>query len=235
MNRTLTSIIKPELLICQPERGYRFSVDSLILADFVSSSRDSRIIDIGAGSGVISAVLASIYGYTDIISLELQSGLYGCLEETVRVNGLDGIVKTVQGDVRDYVPDEPFDAAVCNPPYRDPSTGRVPEGEEELKARFTVSMEPADIFRFVRSRLRNKGSMFICIDADLLPYMFVIGRENNLEPKRLRLCHNSIDTPAVLALIEFRKGGRPELRVEPPLIQRENGVYTSEMRRILGE
>lgn len=234
MNKTYDSIVRKDIVICQPEEGFRFSVDAVMLADFVKPSAKSKTIDIGSGSGVIAALIAKIKGYQDIDALELQENMFSCLTETVKINGLEDMVKPVLGDLRTYRPDFHYDAAVSNPPYRKESSGKIPPTLTERTARFNETMNLDDLFGFCKSFLKSGGSLSICIDSDLLADVFVIARKNRLEPKRMRLVHPDAGTAARTALIEFRRDGKAELLIEPPLIMRLNGEYTEEMRRITG-
>ena len=60
-------------------------------------------------------------------------------------------------------------------------------------------------------------------------------RENKVEPKRLRLVYPQIDKEPVLALIEGRKNGGDELKVEKPLVlYNSDGTYSDEMRENYG-
>jgi tRNA1Val (adenine37-N6)-methyltransferase len=233
MKTTYNHIVRKDIIICQPEDGFRFGGDALMLADFVRPSR-KRTIDIGSGSGVISALLAKVKGFVSIDAIELQENMFACLSETVRVNNLEGIVKPILCDMRDYRPDFHYDVAVCNPPYRKESTGKIPPTLTERTARFNETMSLENLFGFCRSFLKSGGSLFICIDSDLLTDVFDTARKNRIEPKRMRLVHPDVNTCARTALIEFRRDGKPELLIEPPLIMRINGEYTEEMRRITG-
>jgi tRNA1Val (adenine37-N6)-methyltransferase len=49
----------------------------------------------------------------------------------------------------------------------------------------------------------------------------------------MRLVHPTVDKEPSLVLIEFAKGGKPMIKVEPPLIiYLPNGEYTTEINEI---
>ena len=57
--------------------------------------------------------------------------------------------------------------------------------------------------------------------------------EAGLEPKRLRLVQHTAGSPPSLILIEGRRGGRPSLKIQAPLLLTdENGGESREIRRI---
>ena len=60
-------------------------------------------------------------------------------------------------------------------------------------------------------------------------------RDSGLEPKRLRLVHHRPGKPAVLVLLEARKGSGQWLEIEPPLlVEDETGAKTAEWKTIYG-
>src|SRR2546423_1974153 len=72
---TEDTILGGRLRIIQPRRGYRFSVDSILLADFAAPRRHHRVLELGAGCGVISVMLAATRHPREVVALELQPTL----------------------------------------------------------------------------------------------------------------------------------------------------------------
>ena len=48
-NETIDSFLNGKLQIIQSRQGYRFSVDALLLAEFVSVRSEDIVVDLGAG------------------------------------------------------------------------------------------------------------------------------------------------------------------------------------------
>ena len=60
-------------------------------------------------------------------------------------------------------------------------------------------------------------------------------KDRRLEPKRLKFVHPFADREANMVLIEAVRDGRPECRIEKPLIvYKEENVYTDEIYDIYG-
>ena len=56
-----------------------------------------------------------------------------------------------------------------------------------------------------------------------------------LEPKRMRLVYPNMEKEPSMVLIEGRRGGKPRITVEKPLIiYDENGEYTKEILETYG-
>jgi tRNA1(Val) A37 N6-methylase TrmN6 len=56
---TLDDILEGGLRIFQKKRGYRFSIDALLLTHFVRLKKGDYIVDLGTGSGVIAVIVAA--------------------------------------------------------------------------------------------------------------------------------------------------------------------------------
>lgn len=238
-DETLDALFQGKLKIIQTKRGYRFSIDAVLLAHFVKIDGSEKIIDLGTGNGVIPLILAFLYPAARITGLELQEEMVERALRSTDLNRLEQSVKIIQGDVRsvkNVFSPHGFDAAVCNPPYRETASGRINPDLERRIARHEIMGCLMDFLRAGYHLVRRGGRMSLVYPAtrmvDLLQAMRVAG----VEPKRLRLVHSFAGTVATLVLVEGIKGGRNELKVMPPLVvYTKERQYTAEMRAILGE
>jgi len=233
MEISFDTILEEKFCIVQPKHGFRFSSDPVYLSWFIRFRKNAQVVDIGSGSGIISVLLAGKKGFENIDAVELQPEMYDCLCKTVRESGMENVINTIQSDIKMYAPEKQYDIAVCNPPYKDPSTGRLSVIQTELNARFTTTMHVRDVFSFCRSRLKNSGSLYLCYDADLIADLFECGLEYGFEPKRLMpVCGDTGMRPKTV-LMEFVKNSGRGLVFEPPLLLKINGEPSKLAEKIL--
>ena len=88
------------LLCHQHRQGYRFSVDAVLLAHFVVPPKGARILDLGAGCGVVSLQLAYRHPSVFLSALEIQDTLVALCRRNVLANGFEERLTVVQGDLR---------------------------------------------------------------------------------------------------------------------------------------
>ena len=224
------SIIFPDLTICQPLEGFRFGIDSVVLAWFASVKTKDQVVDIGAGSGVISALLCRFRSPASVTAVEMQDEMYTCLEKTAELNPYG--IKTVQADIREYKPQKPFTFAVCNPPYRTEGTGYQSANSVKRTACFDNSMTIDDILSFCKSRLKFGSRLALTGDADRLAYFIEKCTTASFEPKRLMFLHPAPDKKAKLFFLESAYGGGSELLVEPPVYQ-EGNIFNKNYLKLL--
>lgn len=220
MQYTTDSIIDETIKICQPKlNGFRFGCDSVILAYFANMKSKWHVADVGSGSGVIGALCAKMYG-VNVTAIELQDIMFGCLNKTVELCGLQEKIITIQANIKDYRAKNRFDAVICNPPYRKIGTGKVSDSEEKRIARFSYEMDLDTLINFCRINLKQGGKLFFSYDGDMLAEAITKCTQNGLEPKRLRLVYPDIKTNAKLIILECVFGGGSEIIIEKPLFQK---------------
>jgi tRNA1Val (adenine37-N6)-methyltransferase len=223
--------------LLQSRSGYRFSLDSILLACFADVAPAVALADLGTGNGVVAILLAVRYPTITVTGVELQQPMLERARRNVRLNDLTDRVSLVHGDVQTIkriAKAESFEAVVCNPPYRKARTGRLNPNEEKQIARHESTAKLADFIAAGRFLLKAGGTMAFVYPAvrtiDLLHTM----RSADIEPKRVRLVHSFAGAKASLVLAEGVKRGRPGVIILPPLIIYEaDRNYSAEVQRML--
>ena len=233
---TVDPILDGKLNIIQKEKGYRFSVDALLLAHFVRLRKKDRLLELGAGSGVISLILARRWRCEGVVGVEIQADLHEAALRNTDLNGLADRVRMVHGDVREIgrlIAAQSFDAVVFNPPYRKIMSGRVnPEGQKAL-ARHEIAGRIEDFLKAAAWALKAKGSVFAIYPAARTAELFDRMRAVRLEPKRAAVVYSLAASEGEFVLAEGRKGGREAMKFLPPLVIYERtGEYSPAMREI---
>jgi len=242
MKETLNTLSIGNLQILQGESGYRYSLDPILLSRFVQIKKTARIVDLGAGCGILSLLLARLSDAEELIGIEIQSELAERAIRNVQLNNLQDRVQILPGDIRNIqnlLPVSSVDLVVSNPPYRPPGSGRIAQDSERATARHELSGGLVDFVAAAKWLLKNGGSFTVIYLAERLPELMMEMVVAGIEPKRLRMIHSRQGAPAKIVLLEGCKGGRPGLRVEKPLYLYEtDGAerdYTEEVLQIYGE
>jgi tRNA1Val (adenine37-N6)-methyltransferase len=214
----IDAILDGALKIIQSRHGYRFSVDALLLAEFVSLGPDDAVVDLGAGCGIISLLLARKAAVRCIVGLELQGELVCQAKRNVQLNGLEKRIAVIQGDLR-ALPLAPgcADVVVCNPPYRKGRSGRINPDPDKAIARHEIAMRLPDIMTAGKTLLKTGGKLALIYPANRLAEVVSSMRSRELEPKRLQVIFPDSESYGKLTMVEGRLGGNPDLTILPPI------------------
>lgn len=210
--------------LIQPEAGYRFGLDSLLLACFASCKPGDRVLDLGTGCGTVGLGLGleNIDKDLTVLGLDIQADMVAAANHNAQRLGLVHMYSARQGDVREYrcIPDirsESFDVVVCNPPYWRGNQGRQPKDWGRRRACFEESADAENFMQAAFYALKNKGRVNLVYLAERMAALLCVLAECRLEPKHLRLVHRAQKLPANRVLLTAIKGSRPGLLVHPPL------------------
>lgn len=228
-----------DIKIYQNRKGYRFSVDALLLYSFVNVKHADNIADLGTGSGIIGLLLGRKYSDAKVLLVELQESLYSLAEKNIVMNALQDRVEVALADIKDMKKGSllrQYDLVVSNPPFRKPATGLLNIGEEKAVARHELRLKLADLAEVASHLLKARGRFCMIFHPERLFEVIDILRKNRLEPKRIRFVHNDVNAVSKIVLIEAVKDGRAGIKVESPLFMyNKEGEYTAEVSEMYGK
>jgi tRNA1Val (adenine37-N6)-methyltransferase len=234
---TRDTILNGSITLIQPRHGYRFSVEAILLGRFARAKARDRVLELGAGCGVVSIMIALLCRPREVVAVEIQPSLAEMIKRNAAINRLQS-VRGICADVRSKkiggLAPASFDLVVANPPYRAAATGRESPDHGRRLARSESVNTLQDFVAAARRYARRGGRVAFVFAARRSAELISAMRTNQLEPKRIRFVHPQLEMPASVMLVEARAGGGIEAAVEPPLILYERpGIYTAEAQAIL--
>lgn len=197
----------------------RFNADALWLLAFLRLNTKDRAVELGSGTGVICVLGADNTG-ARFTGVERQARLVELSQRSAARNAQD--IRFVCADVADapaLLGHGVFTAAVMNPPY---FTSGEPSGNPARSlTRHDAGSSLAAFLSAAHALLKNGGKLFVIYPADALGELFAALSAHKFVPKRMKLVYTKAGKNALRVLIEAKKGGKPGLTVEPPLIVEE--------------
>lgn len=234
---TCDAFLGGRLKVKQHRNGYRFSLDSVLLADFARFKPGDRLVDLGAGCGIVALMTALLHPGLSAVAVEIQPELAALARANAADNRLADRVMVIEGDLRRLTRAAvgAVSHVLANPPYHRPGTGRVNPDDEKAAARHEILANLEDFIAAAR-RLLDLGGRFTAIYPAERSVDLICGlRQAGLEPKRLRPVHPHPGAPAGHVLLDAVRGTGPGLSVEAPLHVRESsaGPYSPEVAVML--
>jgi tRNA1Val (adenine37-N6)-methyltransferase len=229
-DETLDTFFNGELQILQKKKGYRFSVDAILLSQFARIRKDERVIDLGTGCGILPLLLSHTTRASSFVGVEIQRALAECARKNVVLNDLDSRISILEQDFRALkktFPPGSFDVVLSNPPYRRYRSGRINPSVERAVARHEIKGTLEDLTAVASYLLPPKGRCYVIFPALRTVDLFVALRDGKLEPKRLQFVYPRIEEEAKFVLTESVKTSGVELKIMNPLMLHESDMGKS--------
>lgn len=236
INERIDDLQRNGYKIIQDPGRFCFGMDAVLLSGFANVPAGGSMVDMGTGTGIIPILMAAKTEAAHLTGLEIQEESADMAERSVLLNKLQGRVDIVNGDIKNVeniFPRGQMDAVTCNPPYMTAGKGLANPDAPKAIARHEILCTLDDVVSAARYLLKSQGAFYMVHRPLRLVEIFSDMRKYGIEPKRMRLVYPYADKEPNMVLIEGRKGGKPELRVEKPLvIYEEPGKYTKEIYEI---
>lgn len=219
----------PNLKIYQYDNGFKFSMDSLLLAEFVDIRKnDEKIIDFCTGNSVIPIVLNWKY-HKKIVGIEIQKEIYdlGCL--SVKYNQMDNDIVLIHDNVKNinkYYSVGSFDVVICNPPYfAVHNMDFVNQSNLKKYARHELFIDLDGILKLASEMLRNRGRLYLVHISSRLNEILVIAHRYHLFAKKIQFIYPKKEKMAGIVLILFIKNGNFGTTVLAPKFLEDYSTY----------
>ena len=228
-----------DMIIYQDNDCFLFSLDSVLLANFVTLKlTDKKIIDFCSGNGPVP-MLMSFRTKARIFGVEIQKYIYDMGLDSIKENKLDGQIEFINEDIKNldkvYKAEE-FDVVTCNPPYFKYKDGSlINDDKSKSIARHEVMIKLEDTIKMASYLLKNNGTFALVHRPERLIEIINMFQKYGIEPKKIQFVYPKIGKEANILLIEGIKNGKSGLKILDPLIVHdENGKYVPQVRKMFG-
>ena len=239
-NERIDDLEFKNLKIIQNKDGFCFGIDAVLLSDFAKNiKKDSKVLDLGTGTGIISILLCGKTQLKKIIGVEVQKEVYDMACRSAELNNLEDRFEVVNENIlnlENVFKNNSFDVIVTNPPYKKQNTGIINEDEKKLISRHEILADLEDFIRISSKMLKEKGEIYMVHRPERLVDIFSLMRKYKIEPKEVRLIFSNEKNPPKMVLIKGVRNGGEFLKFRENLyIYKEDGAYTNEILKIYGK
>lgn len=236
----IDQLYSQDIRLIQSPSCFAFSLDAVLLADFVRPNYRHRLrtVDLCAGNGAVGLFLHNKLG-GHFIEVELQRRIADMAQRSIELNGLNNRYQVLCMDIADVfqaVDKDSADIVLCNPPYFPvtPQSRKNPNRYLAI-ARHELKTNIKMVAQQMSGLLKMNGHGYLVHRPDRLSEILGVLEENRLVVKRLRFVYPKPGRDANMMLIEVIKDGKPGgQKIVPPLIVSDDqGNYLPEVKRLL--
>jgi tRNA1(Val) A37 N6-methylase TrmN6 len=238
---TADAFLGGKLVIRQAKAGSRAGLDAVFLAAACPAKPGERVLEAGAGSGIVSLAVARRVRGTDVAGVEIDPRLAALANANAAANGLASRVRCVAGDVtsrssafaeQGLLPSR-FDHVLANPPFLAEGEARVSPKPMLRRAHVATAAELEGWVRFLAAFARPGGVLTMIHRADALARLLAL-LERRFGSLVLFPLFPKAGEPAARIIIQGVKGSRgaPQLR-QGLVLHDESGAFTQAAEDVL--
>lgn len=196
--------------IYQYEEGFKFSLDSILLAEYVSNFKNKNVLDLCTGNCAIPLILTTKYP-CQIDAVEIQKEVYELAKESIVLNKLEDEISVYNFDANDIFQkiNKKYDIITCNPPYYKVDKTSLVNKEELLNiARHEIKFKLEDLFKIANQYLNDKGRLYLIHTISRLDEIIILGSKYNLNMKEIQLIRTSSKNKPSLVIVKALKNSK---------------------------
>ena len=209
MTRRLDDLQTHNLYIYQDSQKYCFTSDAVHLANFVSTPKNAKVVDLCSGTGVIG-MLVCVKNPVDIVKMvEIQEDVAQMSMDSVKYNNLQDKIDVVASPLQNVyklIGAEKYDVIVCNPPYKKTQASMLSENDSIKISKHEIKMVLEDVFVEANKLLKYGGALYLINKEERLSDMICFGRQYNLEVKQVVVIESK--KGANVVMLKCVKGGK---------------------------
>ena len=225
------------LKIIQNKEGFCFGIDSVLLSDFAKNIKvNSRVIDLGTGTGIIPILLSGKTNAKFITGVEIQEEVADMANRSIKLNNLEDKIEILNMDIlnlKDKYERNSLDVVITNPPYKKKNTGLLNQNDKKNISRHEITASLEDFIETAEYLLKDLGEFYMVHRPDRLVDIFYFLRKHKIEPKKIKYVYPNKNKKTNMVLIKGIKNAKPFLEFENNLyVYNEDGSYTDDILKI---
>lgn len=224
-----------KIKIIQRDEMFSFSLDSMLLANFIDTTNAKKIIDLGTGNAPIPLFLtlktnALIYG------VEIQEDVYDLARRSVELNGFSNQIKILNRDLKNVYQEvgaNQFDVVSSNPPYfKYQEDSLINKNDYLTIARHEVKATLEDIVVEAKRLLIDGGRLNMVHRVNRMSEIFRCLEDNHFGIKKVQLIYPKSNGEAMMFLVEARKNKISDIKFLEPIYVYNENKYTEQVLKI---
>jgi len=204
------------MLLYQPESSYCYNSDSLFLYDFICRLQPKgRVLDVGAGSGVLGLLVAREYPKITLEMVEKQQAFSEYARHNARVNNIACHIH--HQDFLTFEDKSGYDYIISNPPFYHEGASRSSDVMRHT-ARYNVHLPLREFFMRTAQLLQPQGHFIFCYDPSQFALVCAELSSAKLRVVTVQFVHPKPDRNASLVMVHARKNSKSLMKVLSPFM-----------------
>lgn len=202
------------LKIYQNSNYFKFSIDSLLLGEFVEIKKNDTILDMCTGNCPVPLLLLTKEKNLHIDAVEVQEEVFNLAKKSIEYNKLNNSINLIKGDINNVNLDKKYDIITCNPPYFKVNSNKM-QNKNDIKkiARHEVLINLDDIARIASNNLKETGDFYLVHRPERIVDIINSLNKYNLGVREICIVNTNDNYLSKLILFKASKNKKNDVKV----------------------
>ena len=209
------------LKIYQDSELFKFSLDSLLLAEFVTVKKtDKTLLDMCSGNAPLPLIIGKRHNI-DITGIEITEEICNLAKKSIKENKLANIkmLNCNAKELKNYFPGNNFDIITCNPPFfKVDKTSLINTEIKKALARHEIAITLSEIFELTKYLLKENGTFYLVHRPERLEEIITLANQNKLHVKEMIFIYSNIKRNAIMVLFKMKKHAQIGVKIKSFII-----------------
>lgn len=210
----------------------KVSTDAVLLGAKAGSGKPKRILDIGAGTGVISLMLAQRFPKALITAVEIDKDAFQQCQENFEASPFADRLDIYQSPIQEFRSDEKFDLIVSNPPYYNDHLKS--SDSKRNKALHTEDLSYRELLESCRNLLAEEGEFWLILPPRQMRELAIMARGFGFNSSYSMQIFHRPGKEQHREIQTFSMGFKSDF-IEKFYLKDENEVYSPAYKKLLTE
>ncbi len=216
-----------KIRILQPRKGYRFSLDTVLLASWAEIFPEELGLELGGGFGPASIMVKFLNPGAKIISIDIIEDYLKLFKQSLSLNKFSEVYP-VCGDIKLPPFKEKFNYIFFNPPYLEANKYRVSPKREIALSKYEIGAKLEDFFLCSQSLLKKNGRVYFIVGSQRKDAEDIFKKMGFFTSEALEIFDGNEEKFRIFTLRKEKSKG-----LIGKFKMKKGGKYTQEMKRIL--
>jgi len=213
----------------------KIGTDSVLLGAWTPCGDETRILDIGTGSGILALMMAQRNYITEIDAVEIDHNAADLAQKNMQISPWADRVHIFNSSIQEFSSEtiNKYSLIISNPPFFSDSL-KAPDKARNI-ARHNDTLPVIDILKITSELLTENGKAAFVITADAFKKWTFLASDLNLYPASFTSVKSSHNHPVHRVMIVFSRDEKSEIIDNELAIYISKNIYTNEYRELTKE
>jgi ribosomal protein L11 methyltransferase (prmA) len=219
-----------EFSIIQEVSSMKVGTDSVILGAWTPAYEPQRILDIGAGTGILSLMMAQRFPTASIHSIEIDPETAEECKQNITLSPWKERISVFQMDIRNFSASNSYDLILSNPPFFSEDT-HSPNQKRSL-ARASHSLPFAQLLNCVNKFLSPQGNFSVVIPYKEETSFLQEATYYSLYPLQKLYLKGTPSSPIKRSFLLLSHQQVTQILIKLLIVEKERHQYTEEYQEL---